>query len=487
MTTRLASHRVLALALLLVLPRTSAAAAAAPPRLSPAAMRADLRLARAVLEESHPGAHRYVDAATLGQAFDRASKAVSRPMTAWEFYRYVATPVATIECAHTSVALPETLRRELDTQVPILPLSVRVIEGKVQVFRDLSGTEPTVAGLELMSLDGRPLEMLLDTIYAATPRDGDVPTSRAWRLSGLRLGSELVRVLGRRSPYFVRVRDARGETRTVTLVGQPRPRLVDSLRARYPQDMAPGSTFALDFIDSIATARITIRRFTEPDSVAQAALHRTLAQSFDSVAAHGTRRLILDLRGNGGGEDEMGVDLLSRLVDKSFTYYDSLVIRKRKTAFARYMLEDPPFPPGFAVPRADGNLMGVGHPNSGTHEPAANHFDGKLIVLIDGRSLSTTSEFLSNLHARRKATYIGEESAGAYGGNTSAMERVVRLPNSGIVLHVPQMTYYMAAHESDPRRGIRPDILVTPVVGELILGRDPAMEMGIALARQAAP
>jgi len=471
--------------LALTMPRAAVAQAPpATPLLAPEALREDLAIARRVIEESHPGAYRYASPAELAAAFDRAARAIDRPMDATSFFRHAATAVMSIRCAHTAVTLPETLQRAIDTTVPLLPLAVRRIGRRLYVLHDLSEPPAGLAGAEIVAIAGIPAARLLDTLEATLPRDGDVESSSAWRVDGLRFGMHLERVFRLHAPYAVEVRGRDGRRR-VTLAGRPRPVLVDSLKARFPRDWPPAQALESGFVDGGAIARIALHRFSEHDSVSQAALHAALAQAFDSVRVHHSRALILDLRANGGGEDELGLALLSELLPKSFTYYDSLVINAREFSFARYIQAEDPLPPGFAVPKPDGRLAGIGHPNLGTHEPAANHFDGPLFVLMDGRSFSTTCEFLSNLHPRRAATYIGEEAGGATGGNTSGFDITVRLPHSGVRLIVPQMTYYMAAHDRPLRRGMMPDVPVTPSIADWIDGRDPVMDRAVALARRA--
>ena len=93
---------------------------------------------------------------------------------------------------------------------------------------------------------------------------------------------------------------------------------------------------------------------------------------------------------------------------------------------------------------ADGKYHVVGHPNWGQQQPTEPLFAGKVFALMNGGSFSTTCEFLSTLHHHRRATFIGEEAAGGYYGNTSGMDVPVTLPHSKLVPPVNLVGYYLA-------------------------------------------
>src|SRR5207344_1630190 len=84
------------------------------------------------------------------------------------------------------------------------------------------------------------------------------------------------------------------------------------------------------------------------------------------------------------------------------------------------------------------------HPNLGIQQPRKPGFGGKVIVLINGGSFSTTAELLTQLHDKKRAVFVGEESAGAYHGNSSGKDAVLELPNSGLHVGIPLMTYTLA-------------------------------------------
>src|ERR1700693_3874343 len=92
---------------------------------------------------------------------------------------------------------------------------------------------------------------------------------------------------------------------------------------------------------------------------------------------------------------------------------------------------------------------------------------------------------VSNLHSRKRATFIGEEAAGGYYGNTSGRVPTVILPNWSVAVRVPLQTYYLAVKGGDARRSILPDVEVKPTIEGLLAGDDPIMAKALELARNA--
>src|SRR5438094_2600628 len=130
----------------------------------------------------------------------------------------------------------------------------------------------------------------------------------------------------------------------------------------------------------------------------------------------------------------------------------------------------------------NGKYRMVKHPNWGTQQPSKPTFSGKVYILINGNSFSTTSEFLSHAHARKRATFIGEESGGGYYGNTSGPGAVLTLPNTKLQAYVPLMTYYMAVHDyKAASHGVVPDYPVKYTIEDLREGKDKELTLALEL------
>jgi hypothetical protein len=219
-----------------VAPALAFAQEAAPAKLGPKLLLEDFRIARNSLEEGHSGIYRYTSKAELDREFDAAAGRIDHPITALEFYRLLAPVVARIKCGHTAVDPPRDLQRAISRSLPLFPLNVEVLSGKVYVFHDYSAEEHGLQGQEIRRIDGIPIESILATMLAATPGDGDSQTVRPWRVGhGGGFPHMLYSLVGLESPFHVEFRNpANGKSKELTLTGVIGPDRQKVASSRYP-------------------------------------------------------------------------------------------------------------------------------------------------------------------------------------------------------------------------------------------------------------
>jgi hypothetical protein len=463
----------------------TAHACAGPPEtvLQPDKLLADFRIARLALEEGHSGIYRFTPKQTLDSLFDQAEKSLTRPMTVVEFYRVLRPVVAAIRCGHTDLAFPPGYAESLTARTGVLPLQVRVLGGTPYVLRDFSGGSVALAGKEIRSINGVPASKIVRQMLAVVSGDGDIPTVRTRRISGWAFSSQLAIMLGLQGPFEVRFWDSREKHEfDAHLEGPPIRELQEKARRQERQPQPLGQ---IRFLDEGAIAVMTIRGF-EPfaDREQKKPMAEFFQDSFNAIDHRHSRSLVLDLRDNGGGADELGKRLLSYLLFERFVYYEDLLVNSRQFRFREFadLLEIP----ADAVERLpSGKYRARNHPNLGVQQPARPTFSGRLFILMNGDCVSTTAEFLAQARFHRRATIIGEESGGAYGGNTSGVVPAVTLTNTKLRLYVPLVSYYMAVcGASDPRRGVLPDHAVEYSIDDLLKGSDKELALALALARR---
>jgi hypothetical protein len=447
-------------------------------KLTPEQLREDFSVFRNALEEGHGGLYRYTNKAEMDRIFDRAGKALDHPMDVLELYRVLTPVIAGIKCGHTRVVLPDALRQEISARALLLPLLPKVLDQRVYVLRDLVNADRRLAGREILSINGIPTPQILATMLAATPGDGDVLTGKRFTIDRWRFSENLVTLLGLSAPWEITVAGrAPGRQETLRLAGTELPKLRGLAEAQGRELQFDGPT-RLEFVDGGRIASLRIAEFSGD-------LESFFRKSFAEMQEKKTAVLLIDLRNNGGGVDHLGKLLFSYFVDTPFDYYSDVYVSKMTYDLERYATRRDPVMTSMFSRGKDGRYHAVNHPNWGPQRPSRPTFRGKIIVLINGGSFSTTTEFLTHMQARKLATFVGQESAGGYYGNTAGFMPIITLPNSRLDVRVPLVAYYIAVAGGQPAaRGVAPDYPVQYTIEDVTARKDKEMEVALRLARQ---
>ncbi len=446
------------------------------------ALKGDLKVLWDVLEEGHGGFDRYTPGAELKKSFDAAGDGLAAPLTEFDFYAKLLPLVAGIKDGHTRLMLSPAASACLDAQPVFFPFSLRFLEDKAYLFRDLSTDAAVKDGAELMAIDGMPANDVVSALLRLVPSDAGIRTSRLRRLEEpTAFGRLLALRFGRRGSRRVRYRPYPGAAaKEITTPCITAFDMIRLLGERYPATAERRPTYELSFKGS--TAVLTIRGFGDDPDKARPRFPEFLNETFSALKDKGTPGLIIDLRGNGGGRDEYGKLLFAHVMDRPFLYYWALETKKDRYDLFRFTAETVEDAEELAKPlrkNARGGFDVIGHPNRGLQTPQEPRFGGRVAILIDGGSFSATGETTSAFHYYRKAVFFGEECGSGYYGNTSGFMVTATLPRTGIRIRVPLVLYTMAVEGYPKDRGIVPDFPVTPTIEDLLAGRDPAMERAL--------
>ncbi|TDW18841.1 S41 family peptidase [Kribbella kalugense] len=181
-----------------------------------------------------------------------------------------------------------------------------------------------------------------------------------------------------------------------------------------------------------------------------------LESTLDTILATKPQKLILDLRLNGGGSDQLGLDLASRLTARPYFAYSK---RNRN---------DPADPSKFTAPQPAYVV-----PSSGPR------FTGPMVILTGGSQVSAGETFtMAMMNRVPRPIRIGENTQGVF---SDTMDRT--LPN-GWTFILPNEEYRTAAGTTYDGAGIPPDIrrpVFTPE--ELSGGRDSAFSTALAVLK----
>jgi C-terminal processing protease CtpA/Prc len=206
-----------------------------------------------------------------------------------------------------------------------------------------------------------------------------------------------------------------------------------------------------------------------------------LDSAFALLAERNASHLILDIRGNEGGADEVTELLLRRLLTappppdsmRSFVRYvrvpDTLGVHLSTWDDAIRDLS------GLVVPAAGG--MHELKQDRIPPQPDASPFRGRLSMLVDEANSSATFYLADIVRRTGRGQLIGRTTGGNRKGMNGGRFFFLRLPGTGIEVDIPLVGGFPQA--SRPDGGIEPDIRVPLLPEDLLGGRDRDLEAAL--------
>src|SRR5262245_48548818 len=457
-------------------------------KLQPAEAQADFDLMRRALEEAHGGLYRFSTKAEMDKAFDAQRAKLSRPVTKLEFLAVMAETLARIKCGHTGLT-PDGETREAIAGARLFPLRVLIEGRRLIVFSNDTPDDQTIRpGMEIVEINGRRPSEVFNRILPALPADGDIETRKLVTIQR-NFGQNYWLMVEQSGEFTVKAKDAAGKQTMAKLAGvkdADRAKNQNTVNAETQTNIAKlewsRENLSLRFLKEPDVAQIRIRGFGGQD------YPQWMENTFRTLREKGTKALVIDLRGNGGGDDMYGALLVSYLTDKPFRYFDHIRIKTVDPSFKAYTDlsadDERGLREGTTVNPAGGFLATDKlHPGITEQQPGKYPFLGQTIVLINGRTFSTAADFCAVAHHLKRATFVGEETGGAYYGNNSGEMPLLTLPHSKAQVLVPLFEYWNAVPGYDgKRRGTRPDLQVDTTAANLLRGVDEQLDAALKLA-----
>jgi hypothetical protein len=454
-----------------------------------ARLREDVALLRRVLTELHPGLHRYADAATVARRFDDLAADLRSDAPLDRVYLRLSRFLATIRCGHSYANFwnqPDAVKPAVFGRPDKVPFTFRLVGRRMIVTGDFTPEGAIGATAEVLAIGGRRVDDLLAELVTLVKADGG---NDAKRLHDLQLSGEgrfeafdvyqplvLPPVGGRYALDLAELRTGRARSVGVAAVSrEERARRIAERRGRPAP--TPDEMWSLRFLDDGAAHLVLGSFVTWQMKLDWKAF---LAEAFGAMRARGNPGLVLDVRGNEGGSDEVLLELARYLVWKPV----ELPARRSLVRYRR-------LPPDLgahldtwdesfrdfgedAAPRGDGFFELRSASRAGRRlEPGPDAYRGRIVLLVDAANSSATFTLASLLKDGGLATLVGQPTGGSRRGLNGGKIFFLRLPGSGIEVDVPVVGTFPV--EEQPDEGVRPDVLVEPSVEDVLAGRDAAL------------
>ncbi len=191
------------------------------------------------------------------------------------------------------------------------------------------------------------------------------------------------------------------------------------------------------------------------------------------------KNLVIDLRGNGGGDASESWFLTRTLSTETFQTDISRRKELPKTT-AEYMSANKIT---LFLVRTKMSFVGKKEKTEDFYKrniffpPHPKHrYEGELYVLIDGYSFSASSVVASYLKDNNRAVFIGEETGGGMHGTNAMHSPSVYLPNTEIRIRFGSWALDQIVKDGIPGRGVFPDYETKNNLEDFLENRDVEME-----------
>ncbi|MFN7992224.1 MAG: S41 family peptidase [Bryobacteraceae bacterium] len=469
-------------------------------------LQADAAILRRAYETLHPGLYRYNTKAEMDLAFSTLNRQFDHDQTLPAAFLALSEFAAKVRCGHTQ-ANPFNQSKEVRQallQTPTrLPFYFKWLDRRMIVIRDFTPNRSLPSGAEILEIDGTPVSEILRKLMTIARADGANDAKRIAQLAVT--GDSEYETFDLYHPMFFPVHRAQMDL-VVRRAGESGNARVSVPPLTFEQRIAPiqergrqakGGTEVLFEWKYLSGNVAYLKMPTWALYNSKWEWKPWLDARVEEAAGRKAPALILDLRGNEGGND-VGNEILPHLIDQPITLSPMRrLVRYRKapgdllpyldtwdksfqdwgTSAVELQSRWPTAPDGvsyFQLTRYDDDAPGD------VIKPAGRHFRGKVIVLIDATNSSATFQFAANIQMHHLGTLVGQTTGGSRRGINGGAFFFLRLPHSGIEMDLPLIGTFPPKPEPDS--GVSPDVPVTETANDIANSLDPELAAALEIA-----
>lgn len=436
---------------------------------TPDAIQKDIAQLYQDLTTYHPNVTQFIKAEALKKAFDSLKTNIRDSLTAQQLYYRLLPVLGRIGDGHIGFnyfdpdrLTPEDVARyRLAYDSPFDQLTLKFIGKRIYVLDHQATRKKIPAGAEIISINGLRSGTLIDAVFRFSFSDGYNTTFKYFFLNHRPLEGLWTHVF-RSCEILDIVYQYKNELDSVVVKGKPAAKVAD----------LPAPVQKLPFLDfkrfDAGTAYLKVNTF-EPawDTADQRMFAMVLLKEFSQ-----TRHLILDLRGNNGGQQGLMLTLLKGLITKP----------TQPVTFPQELTNEAlPFP---ADTVRKNQLAYIGDYNAQGWKdlvPFGGSYKNALYVLINGGTFSAAAIMAYALGIDKRAVRIGEETGGGRNSTTAGVMFHSQLSYTGLSYSFGLIPFLATHPSSEVGHGVQPDVKITYTLDDYLNRRDLEMERALQL------
>lgn len=425
----------------------------------PSDLKKDIDLVQTTLERAHPNLYLYISKKTLDYKFDSLRKTINKPITPIALYIKLQRVISGIGDGHLTINIdyskftPQDIAflKKPSLQHPIYQFDYYVAGRRLFIARNIGADSSIVKGSEILSINDIPSARLIDSLYGYITADGYNTTFKRYLMNYNGLFAERYRFLFPGKERLNISLKSSGTLREIILDAQLK-KGFDSVGGVIP----PSAAYSRLSVDS-NIAYIKLRNFNIGPE------YGGYQDIFADIEKRKLKTLIIDLRGNTGGNLIWTARFYSHLIDSPRYFYRlPEEIKKQKKLYDNAKIQvwvD-------KMSKSDFELI----------QPHQFTFKGKIYVLIDGGSFSASSLLAANIKDLKNVTVVGEETGGSKNVWTALILKTNVLPVSQLLLRYGTLPAFFGDITNIDGRGLMPDVPITYQIEDFLAGKDLEMD-----------
>lgn len=438
----------------------------------------DLAIYRKALEETHPSLYRFTSKEKFDSLFSLTESNLDTGTTAMDFFRSISKITSLIREGHSYVRPPASISSAIRHK-PLFPFEVFVADSFLIIKNSREKELKYLEQAKVYEINGQSIESILKTLSESTC------TVSAFNNSGLKSRLSLYNNFALAYYYFIDTTSSfriNYQAKSMTKPGSisfegVNSELSGSIYPELPPEPTPPFYVEIDQQNALATIRISTFAYWIVDKTRKD-YSNFFKETFAFLHNQKIKHLIIDVRGNRGGEEMLAAELLTYLMDYEFSIYkyckaktlnfdfinslpnSNKVKLSRRNYFsddAHYVMKKADFLKSFA--------------------PQSNyHFKGDVYVISNGICALACNTFLALVKTHDAGLIVGQESGGAFEDVDGRQRISFNLPYSDIFVSYPAWSMKINTRGGESTRGVIPDYRIEPTLHEFTKGADAEME-----------
>lgn len=455
----------------------------------------DIAVLKEIIQYVHPNIYQFRDSITLQDDFKVLEEEMKSNPTLTNAYGAVSKFAAKIKCSHTFTNPwnqgPSIIKANF-YQPDKIPFTFNRIGKRLFIDKNASENLALKKGLEIISINGLATAKVLTKLSDYVTSDGNNYEKKLERLTVT--GEDKFSIFdifypiafGSVDSFTIKLKDINTNKTIETIVkATSKTNRTKVLLERFENlDTSLKDGWNFETINK-NTAKLSIKSFAVQRN--EFDWKDYLDDVFKQLKAKSIKNFIVDIRGNEGGQEEVGQYILERIIQKPLkvkAMQSSVRYIEIPKEFKKYMSTWAKFPYNFkGKTQSEENgryfLKEKYTIPEKTFKQKKSGFKGNVYLITDASNSSATHLMAMYAKQIEGVTIVGQETGGNQMGTNGSYLFFLRLPNTRLELDIPVINNVIPNGKELIDGGVKPHIMVTKKAKDFINNKDT--ELGAVL------